>query len=197
MASCSKSLRNQGRDYETGGWFDHVRLGFNYRWTDIAGGDRDRPAREARPDPGAARRAAAARYAELLAGVDGVTTPAADDADHVRSWFVYVVQLDRRDRPRARDRRGSRDAGVRARPSTCPASTSSRTCASASASAEGMCPVAEDASAAASRSRSTRRSRPRTRSAWSRPSAQPWAPDTCITAPGTVILNSAWHCQET
>ena len=28
-------MRNQGRDYETGGWFNHVRLGWNYRWTDV------------------------------------------------------------------------------------------------------------------------------------------------------------------
>jgi len=30
-----RSLRNQGRSYEGGGWFHHVRLGLNYRWTDI------------------------------------------------------------------------------------------------------------------------------------------------------------------
>src|SRR5205814_2021237 len=39
------------------------------------------------------RAAAAAHYKDLLAGVDGVETPLADDADHKRSWFVYVVQL--------------------------------------------------------------------------------------------------------
>ena len=32
-------------------------------------------------------------YGELLADVDGVELPAPDDADHVRSWFVYVVAL--------------------------------------------------------------------------------------------------------
>jgi perosamine synthetase len=37
--------------------------------------------------------AAARRYGELLAGVDGVETPAPDDAEHRRSWFVYVVKL--------------------------------------------------------------------------------------------------------
>ena len=31
-------------------------------------------------------------YGELLADVD-VEPPLADDADHVRSWFVYVVKL--------------------------------------------------------------------------------------------------------
>ncbi len=35
----------------------------------------------------------AGRYAEILDGIDGVELPVADDADHVRSWFVYVVAL--------------------------------------------------------------------------------------------------------
>jgi perosamine synthetase len=35
----------------------------------------------------------AARYANLLSRVEGVELPLADDADHKRSWFVYVVQL--------------------------------------------------------------------------------------------------------
>jgi perosamine synthetase len=35
----------------------------------------------------------AARYSELVAGLDGVTALKADDADHRRSWFVYVVEL--------------------------------------------------------------------------------------------------------
>src|SRR5213075_1650996 len=35
----------------------------------------------------------AARYGELLAGIDGVELPLADDADHVRSWFVYVIAV--------------------------------------------------------------------------------------------------------
>ena len=39
------------------------------------------------------RSEAAARYTELLAGVDGVEAPLADDADHKRSWFVYVPKL--------------------------------------------------------------------------------------------------------
>ena len=35
----------------------------------------------------------AQRYDELLASIDGVEVPCADDADHRRSWFVYVVAL--------------------------------------------------------------------------------------------------------
>src|SRR5205085_6281029 len=38
------------------------------------------------------RRRVAQRYTELLREVD-VETPLADDADHERSWFVYVVKL--------------------------------------------------------------------------------------------------------
>jgi perosamine synthetase len=87
------SLRNQGRDYESGGWFNHARLGFNYRWTDIQAaiglGQLEKLDRILE-----LRRAAAERYTSLLAGLDSVTTPAADDADHRRSWFVYVVELD-------------------------------------------------------------------------------------------------------
>jgi perosamine synthetase len=87
-----RSLRNQGRSYDGGPWFNHVRLGFNYRWTDLQAAigiaqleklDRILELRSA----------AAARYGELLAGVDGVELAPADDADHRRSWFVYVVLL--------------------------------------------------------------------------------------------------------
>jgi perosamine synthetase len=86
-----KSLRNQGRSYDSR-WFHHLRLGFNYRFTDLQAAigiaqleklDRILELRSA----------AAARYTRLLTDVDGVDTPLADDEDHVRSWFVYVVKL--------------------------------------------------------------------------------------------------------
>jgi perosamine synthetase len=87
-----RSLRNQGRSYDEGGWFNHVRLGFNYRWTDIQAAvgiaqleKLDRML--------ALRAAAAARYGDLLGGIDGVELAPADDEDHRRSWFVYVVLL--------------------------------------------------------------------------------------------------------
>jgi perosamine synthetase len=87
------SLRNQGRA-DGGGWLEHVRLGFNYRIDDI------RAALgigqlEKLDTILALRRQAASRYSELLSGVDGLDVPLADDADHVRSWFVYVVTLAR------------------------------------------------------------------------------------------------------
>ncbi|HEU5278647.1 MAG TPA: DegT/DnrJ/EryC1/StrS family aminotransferase [Gaiellaceae bacterium] len=89
-----RSLRNQGRSYDGGGgWFHHVRLGLNYRWTDIQAAiglaqleKLDRILE--------LRGTAARRYGELLADVEGVDAPAADDETHKRSWFVYVVKLD-------------------------------------------------------------------------------------------------------
>jgi perosamine synthetase len=85
------SLRNQGRSYDSR-WFHHPRVGFNYRLSDLQAAlgisqleKLDRML-ELRSD-------AAARYTELLAGVDGVEPPHPDDADHKRSWFVYVLKL--------------------------------------------------------------------------------------------------------
>jgi perosamine synthetase len=87
-----RSLRNQGRSYDGGGWFNHVRLGFNYRWTDLQAavgiGQLEKLDRLLE-----LRSAAAARYGELLRDVDGVELAPADDADHRRSWFVYVLAL--------------------------------------------------------------------------------------------------------
>jgi perosamine synthetase len=92
------SLRNQGR-LETSSWLQHGRLGFNYRLDDLSAalgiGQLEKLDRIL-----AARRDVAARYAELLAGI-GVELPLADDADHERSWFVYVIRL-----PRGVDRDG-------------------------------------------------------------------------------------------
>jgi perosamine synthetase len=138
-----RSLRNQGRG-DAGGWLEHVRLGYNYRLDDVSAaiglGQLDKL-----DEILALRSSVAERYNELLAGVDGVEVPCANDADHTRSWFVYVVALpdnDARERviahferegigynrylpsihlqPYIRERYGFR---------------------------EGMCPVSEDASA--------------------------------------------------
>ena len=88
-----RSLRNQGRSYDDGGWFNHVRLGFNYRWTDLqaAVGIAQLEKLDRMLE---LRSAAAARYAELLQDVPGVALAPADDDDHRRSWFVYVVELE-------------------------------------------------------------------------------------------------------
>jgi perosamine synthetase len=86
-----KSLRNQGRA-DGGGWLEHARLGFNYRLDDVRAALGI--AQLEKLDEILARRSAvAARYGELLRGVDGIELPCPDDAEHVRSWFVYVVKL--------------------------------------------------------------------------------------------------------
>ncbi|MGH2934617.1 MAG: DegT/DnrJ/EryC1/StrS family aminotransferase [Gaiellaceae bacterium] len=86
-----RSLRNQGRGDE-GGWLEHVRLGFNYRLDDIHSAIGIGQV-EKLDEILAARSEVARRYGELLAGLPGVELPCADDADHERSWFVYVVKL--------------------------------------------------------------------------------------------------------
>jgi perosamine synthetase len=88
-----KSLRNQGRTYDHR-WFHHVRVGFNYRFTDLQAavgiGQLEKLDRILE-----LRSRAADRYRELLTRVDGVEPPLADDDAHERSWFVYVAKLAR------------------------------------------------------------------------------------------------------
>ena len=92
------SLRNQGR-LETSSWLQHGRFGYSYRLDDMSAalGIGQLEKLDALL---AGRAEVAARYADLLANVD-VETPLADDEDHVRSWFVYVVKL-----PEGADRDG-------------------------------------------------------------------------------------------
>jgi perosamine synthetase len=86
-----KSLANQGRA-DSGGWLDHARFGYNYRLDDLSAAVGLAQV-ERLDEILALRSAAAARYAELLAGVAEAETLLADDADHRRSWFVYPVRL--------------------------------------------------------------------------------------------------------
>jgi perosamine synthetase len=138
-----RSLRNQGRSYEGGGWFNHVRLGFNYRWTDlqaavgIAQLEKLDRALELRST-------AAERYAELLADVDGVELAPSDDADHRRSWFVYVVAL-APEVDRARVMADLRERGVDAAEYV-PCIHLQSYMREAFGFSEGLCPVAEEIS---------------------------------------------------
>jgi perosamine synthetase len=86
-----RSLRNQGRA-DSGGWLEHARLGFNYRIDDIRAAI-GLGQLEKLDEILAARAAVAERYSRLLASTPGLGLPCADDADHERSWFVYVVAL--------------------------------------------------------------------------------------------------------
>jgi perosamine synthetase len=85
-----ESLRNQGR-LETSSWLLHGRLGYNYRLDDVSAA-LGLGQLEKLDTILAGRRSVAARYGELLADID-VELPLPDDADHERSWFVYVVKL--------------------------------------------------------------------------------------------------------
>jgi perosamine synthetase len=136
------SLRNQGR-LETSSWLQHGRLGFNYRLDDISAalgiGQLERLDRIVE-----GRREVAARYTDLLAGVE-LETPLADDEDHVRSWFVYVVKL-----PSGVDRDGVMarlaDEGIATAPYL-PSIHLQSYMRERYGFAEGLCPVSEDASA--------------------------------------------------
>jgi dTDP-4-amino-4,6-dideoxygalactose transaminase len=136
------SLRNQGR-LETSSWLQHGRLGFNYRLDDLSAalgiGQLEKLDRILE-----SRREVAARYTELLAGVD-VETPLADDEDHVRSWFVYVVKL-----PEGVDRDGVMarlaEQGVATAPYL-PSIHLQSYMRERYGFAEGMLPVSEDCSA--------------------------------------------------
>jgi len=86
-----RSLRNQGRGDE-GGWLEHVRLGFNYRLDDVHAAIGIAQL-EKLDEILELRSAVARRYDDLLVDLPGVELPWPDDADHKRSWFVYVVAL--------------------------------------------------------------------------------------------------------
>jgi perosamine synthetase len=86
-----RSLRNQGRA-DSGGWLEHARLGFNYRMDDVSAAI-GLGQLEKLDEILSARSAVAARYSSLLSSVPGLDLPCEDDAEHERSWFVYVVAL--------------------------------------------------------------------------------------------------------
>ena len=137
-----RSLRNQGRA-DDGGWLDHARLGYNYRFDDVRAaigiGQLEKLDSILQ-----LRSEAAGRYAELLREVEGVRVACPDDADHRRSWFVYVVALEHGiDRERVIERLASDGIGT-ARYLPCihlQAYMRERY-----GFLEGLCPVAEDLS---------------------------------------------------
>jgi perosamine synthetase len=138
-----RSLRNQGRA-DTGGWLDHSRLGFNYRLDDI-GAAIGLAQLEKLPEILERRSTAARRYGELLADVDGLDLPCDDDAEHTRSWFVYVVAL-----PEHSDREGVIAALARRGVQTArylPCIHLQAYMRERYGFAEGLCPVAEAVSA--------------------------------------------------
>jgi perosamine synthetase len=101
MVEAVRSERNQGRSSDMTE-VDHVRIGFNYRMTDIQAA-LGLAQLERLDEMLAARAEAAAAYNERLKALggapagdgdpDGLVLPCTDRGDEQRSWFVYVVQL--------------------------------------------------------------------------------------------------------
>ncbi len=91
IAARARSLRNQGRG-ETGDWFEHLEIGYNYRISEIncaLGVVQMRRLAEILE-----KRAAVARmYFAALRLHAHIEAPLARVADGKISWFVYVVRL--------------------------------------------------------------------------------------------------------
>ena len=91
VAARLRAERNQGRAADMG-WLDHGGLGFNYRLGDVAAALG--VAQVERLDELLGRReTVAARYAEGLAGIEGLELPIAGRGAERRSWFVFTVRL--------------------------------------------------------------------------------------------------------
>jgi perosamine synthetase len=106
VAQSARSLRNQGR-VDSGDWFDHAELGYNYRLSEIhcALGR----GQLHRLENILERRAqVAAWYHSCLEGNPDLILPALDVPDGRISWFVYAVRLS------ARFRQADRDAIIQA-----------------------------------------------------------------------------------
>ena len=106
-----RSMRNQGRT-DKGTWLEHVRLGYNYRLDELSAALGVCQLR--RLDEILARRQHVAdAYRQRLARTAGITLPT-ESSGAVRSWFVYVIQLDP-DRDRQTVMRRLHEQGVPSR----------------------------------------------------------------------------------
>ncbi|MFH2062414.1 MAG: DegT/DnrJ/EryC1/StrS family aminotransferase [Candidatus Beckwithbacteria bacterium] len=88
-----KGLSNQGRGRDMQ-WLKHEYLGFNYRMTEIQAAigrvqlkKLDRFLKN--------RKQVASWYEQRLNQIEGVQLLKQDDEDHQRSWFVYLIKLDK------------------------------------------------------------------------------------------------------
>jgi perosamine synthetase len=90
IARLCRSMRNQGRS-EMGTWLEHVRLGYNYRMTEMSAALG--VSQFQRIESFLAKRAQVAQmYTERLQELEWVRPPVVEP--HVRmSWFVYVITL--------------------------------------------------------------------------------------------------------
>ena len=91
LAAKVRSLRNQGRT-ETGDWFEHTVVGYNYRLSEIHAAIGVEQLE--RIDQILARRAEVARgYARRLAKCKEIVLPTSELPEGKISWFVYVLRL--------------------------------------------------------------------------------------------------------
>ncbi|MGN6368413.1 MAG: DegT/DnrJ/EryC1/StrS family aminotransferase [Phycisphaerae bacterium] len=90
IADLCRSLRNQGRD-PGGSWLSHVRLGFNYRLSDINAAIGIVQMQRLDEIVEARQRVAHAYIRELL-DESHIILPTIDE-ETVMSWFVFVVRL--------------------------------------------------------------------------------------------------------
>jgi perosamine synthetase len=112
LAELCRSLRNQGRGVG-GEWFDHVRLGYNYRLSELHAALG--VAQFERLDEILEKRARVAGwYDAKLDSVPILAKPSALDGSEV-AWFVYVIRL-LKDVNRDRVISGCDEAGVPVRP---------------------------------------------------------------------------------
>lgn len=94
LAAVCRSMSNQGRGTTPDGWLQHVRLGYNYRISDISAA-LGTAQMERLDEILAARAGAAGLYNERLGdlvGRFGIELPAVVDGVTM-SWFVYVIRL--------------------------------------------------------------------------------------------------------
>jgi perosamine synthetase len=91
LAALIKRLRNHGRN-DSGDWFEHVELGYNYRISEINCALGCQQLR--RLDSILARREGIAEeYSRRLRGVPALKLPSVTAPRRKISWFVYVVTL--------------------------------------------------------------------------------------------------------
>jgi len=89
-----KGLANQGRGPDMQ-WLKHPYLGYNYRITEMSAAI-GRMQLKKLDSFLASRNQIAEWYKERLSQIAGISLIKANDKNHVRSWFVYVVRLDKR-----------------------------------------------------------------------------------------------------
>jgi perosamine synthetase len=88
-----KGLLNQGRGPDMQ-WLRHPYLGYNYRMTEMSAAMGRMQLRQLNAFL-KSRNQAAGWYKERLKGMEAINLMKPNDKDHKRSWFVYVVKLDK------------------------------------------------------------------------------------------------------